>query len=278
MESVQDVLHRSGRKAFLGGLAGMGAQAANVLPLMWLRTIMTYQYRHGGSLSETTRLLYADGGVPRFYRGLAPALFLAPVCRFGDTAANELALDSLAGTQAPLAVKTMFASVTAAAFRVLIMPLDTWKVMKQVQGKEGFEQLREKVRKHPLALWHGAYGMLGAQMLGHFPFFFTNNQLRQTLPQFEFRHGKHVRNAVIGFASAVIADTTCNPVRVLKVNRQTSLTPLGYQEAARTIWEKEGILGLWGRGLGTRILANGIQGAVFTVLWKAISDWIARDA
>jgi hypothetical protein len=34
------------------------------------------------------RTLYADGGIPRFYRGVLPALIQGPLSRFGDTAAN----------------------------------------------------------------------------------------------------------------------------------------------------------------------------------------------
>lgn len=252
----------------------MGAQAANVLPLMWMRTIMECQYRHGGRLVQVTRQLYREGGVPRFYRGLAPALVLAPLCRFGDTAANELALSSLRGTNIPLAIQTACASVTAAAFRLIILPLDAWKVMKQVEGKEGLRRLVDKARRHPTALWHGALGSLGATSVGHYPFFLTQNHLRMSLPAFEFKHGTHVRNALIGFTSAVVSDTICNPIRVLKVNRQTALVPVGYGEVARRIIDKEGLFGLWGRGLGTRILANGVQGAVFTVIWRALSDAI----
>ena len=33
---------------------------------------------------------------------------------------------------------------------------------------------------------------------------------------------------------------------------------------------RDGIGGLLGRGLGTKIMANGIQGAMFSVLWKTI--------
>ena len=62
-------------------------------------------------------------------------MLLAPTARFGDTAANELALSSLSHLEMPLAMKTLCASVTAAAFRVSILPLDAWKVMKQVHGK-----------------------------------------------------------------------------------------------------------------------------------------------
>lgn len=49
----------------------MGIQ---VLSLMWLRTTVNYQYRHGSSMTTAFKTLYADGGVVRFYRGLAPAL------------------------------------------------------------------------------------------------------------------------------------------------------------------------------------------------------------
>jgi len=229
---------------------------------------MEYQYRHGGKGMDVARKLLREGGVQRFYRGLAPALLLAPVSRFGDTAANEMALSSLEGTAVPLAVQTACASATAALWRLAILPLDAWKVMKQVQGKEGLDHLIQKVRQHPSALWHGATGVLAANAFGHYPFFFTQNTLRHRLPELEFRHGKHLRNAAIGLASAVVSDSICNPIRVLKVNRQTSLTPLRYMDAARRVVEVEGFLGLWGRGLKTRILVNGLQGAVFTVLWR----------
>lgn len=49
----------------------MGIQ---VLSLMWLRTTVNYQYRHGSSMTTAFKTLYKDGGVVRFYRGLAPAL------------------------------------------------------------------------------------------------------------------------------------------------------------------------------------------------------------
>jgi len=90
--SASEILTKASKKALSGGLAGMGAQAINVLTLMWMRTIMNYQYRYGGSLGEVVRKLYAEGGIPRFYRGLAPGLIQAPVSRFGDTAANDGAL------------------------------------------------------------------------------------------------------------------------------------------------------------------------------------------
>merc|ERR1712139_542832 len=269
-------MQKASKKALSGGLSGMAAQAINVLTLMWMRTIMNYQYRYGGELVPTIKKLYAEGGVPRFYRGLAPALFQAPVSRFGDTAANDGALAALEHTTLPTAAKTMCASACAAGFRVVLMPVDAWKTTKQVEGAEGLKKLIEKSKKHPTALWQGSLGAMSATWVGHYPWFYTNNQLRESLPQFDFMYGKYVRNACIGFASAAVSDTCSNSLRVLKTTRQTSLTPVTYADAAKDIIAKEGYAGLFGRGLKTRILTNGIQGALFTVLWKAFAEMIDK--
>jgi len=67
------------------------------------------------------RTLYADGGIPRFYRGVLPALIQGPLSRFGDTAANTgmlTLLDSIEATKdMNVAYKTVgtwkhYASVT----------------------------------------------------------------------------------------------------------------------------------------------------------------------
>jgi hypothetical protein len=45
-------------------------------------------------------------------------------------------------------------------------------------------------------------------------------------------------------------------------------TRIGYLDAARAVVATDGIRGLFGRGLKTRIIANGAQGLMFSVLWK----------
>jgi hypothetical protein len=45
-----------------------------VLCLMWLRTTMNYQYRYGLTTGQALRTLYQQGGIPRFYQGMLPAL------------------------------------------------------------------------------------------------------------------------------------------------------------------------------------------------------------
>ena len=49
---------------------------------MWLRTVMNYQYAHGGSATQALSHLWAEGGVRRLYRGLGPALIQAPLSKY----------------------------------------------------------------------------------------------------------------------------------------------------------------------------------------------------
>ena len=79
-------------KSLKSGVAGASAMAIQVVTLMWMRTTMNYQFKNGGGFVDTVKKLYAEGGVPRFYRGLMPALIIGPISRFGDTASNLFAL------------------------------------------------------------------------------------------------------------------------------------------------------------------------------------------
>jgi hypothetical protein len=78
-------------KAAKSGIAGASAMAIQVSSMMWLRTTMNYQFKNGGGFFDTLKLLYKEGGVTRFYRGVVPALMIGPISRFGDTAANMYA-------------------------------------------------------------------------------------------------------------------------------------------------------------------------------------------
>jgi hypothetical protein len=43
-------------------------------------------------------------------------------------------------------------------------------------------------------------------------------------------------------------------------------------ETVKIVVEKDGVQGLFLRGLGTRIIANGMQGMMFSVLWKYLEE------
>ena len=59
-----------------------------------------------------------------------------------------------------------------------------------------------------------------------------------------------------------------NSIRVVKTTKQTSLKSITYPQTINLIVEKDGINGLFTRGLKTRILTNGLQGFMFSILFK----------
>jgi Mitochondrial carrier protein len=109
-----------------------------------------------------------------------------------------------------------------------------------------------------------------------------------------------LRSAFIGLCASSLSDICSNSLRVLKTTRQTaaigafsvtkgpngdstsksnssgtteggSASMPSYTELAKQIIEKEGLQGLFGRGLQTRLLANALQGMLFSVLYKYFS-------
>lgn len=252
---------------------------------------MNYQYRNGEkSTLRAIQILYRDGvnsglafgGIRRFYMGLGPALFQGPLSRFGDTAANSGTLALLEANPStnklPVGIKTFMASCAAAGWRMVIMPIDAMKTISQVEGKGALGKLFTKVRQGgPIVLWHGAFGAYGATLVGHYPWFFVNNYLEATIPKVNKTDSNYMmkklgRNASIGFAASICSDCCSNSIRVIKTVKQTSTVPITYTAAAKQVIDKDGVMGLLGRGLKTRIMANGMQGIMFKVLWKLFED------
>jgi hypothetical protein len=98
---------------------------------------MNYQYKNGGTLPDSLKELWAEGGLPRFYTGFPFALVQGPLSRFGDTAANAFVLALLVDVDVDVAVKSIACSSAAAIFRILIMPVDTVKTTFQVKNGKG---------------------------------------------------------------------------------------------------------------------------------------------
>ena len=121
-----------------------------IKPPQPLRTVMNYQYRYGTTTIQAIHTLYADGGWTRYYQGLTAALVQGPVSRFGDTAANAGILALLQSNtymkKLPALIQTVFASLAAAAFRMILTPVDTVKTTLQTQGSSGMAILRARVR------------------------------------------------------------------------------------------------------------------------------------
>lgn len=274
------IINNSFNKAIGGGLSGSCAMVIQITTLMWLRTTMNYQYRYGGTTINTLKHLYTEGGVRRFYRGYSFALMIAPLSRFGDIASNTYITNYFKkNNNIPLPIQTLIGSSVASSWRVFLMPLDTFKTSLQVEGKNGFKLLQKKINTNGYkVLYNGSFASLSATFSGHYPWFLTYNILNKYLPKLNNNsnniktdfYNNFIRNAIIGFSSSVISDTCSNSLRVIKTSKQTHHNNITYKEIVKEIINKEGLKGLFGRGLKTRILTNGLQGIIFTVSWKFI--------
>lgn len=156
--------------------------AVQVSSLMWMRTTMNYQFKNGGGFIQTLKVLYSEGGIVRFYRGIIPALIIGPISRFGDTAANMLATTTFKENaelrKLPIFVQTSLGSVLAGVWRLSTLPVDAWKTSKQVYGPDGLKVLLTKFKANGIsAFYQGGIASGLATVAGHYPWFVTNNYL-----------------------------------------------------------------------------------------------------
>lgn len=217
-------------------------------------------------------------------------------------------LESFPETQAlPLAAKTAFGSISAGLWRIFLMPIDSSKTAMQVEGEDGLKQLFALVTKEgPAPLYNGALAQAAATAAGHFPWFLTYNYVDQSLPPVSASDDlllSLARSAFLGLCASCVSDVTSNSLRVIKTTKQTArlggmnnnsdsdsdndigerkdattTTTYGekkdndgdvsYSEVVQMIIKKDGLAGLFGRGLKTRLLTNAIQGSLFSVLFK----------
>lgn len=277
--TFSEILKKAGKSGIGGGVPGAIAGVCQVFSLMWLRTVMNYQCRYGASFTQTIRILYNEGGIPRFYRGLSFALVHAPLARFVSTAANDgvetlLANLKISSNWGPGKV-TVIASIVVGMWRMLLMPMDTCKTVLQVDSVTGFRNLMRKVKAGQIqVLYQGAIANAVSAVAAHYPWFYTYKVLHRSRPLQKLISHVHLRNAFIGFTASVISDTFANAIRVVKTTKQSvaSKHTISYGEVIAMILSADGWKGLFGRGLRTRILGNAIQSVVFTLIWRALAD------
>lgn len=261
-------------KAFRGGIPGFAAALVQIISLMWLRTLMNTQYKTGLSMRAAAIKLWGEGGIPRFYRGIVPALAMVPLARFGDTAANAGVLRLLENSSMiPMPLRTASASAAAALWRVVLMPLDTLKTTMQVEGKQGLSLLSKRVAKDGAfaTFFRGTMATLLATWLGHYPWFATRNSLDSMIPIVAATSPLFIRlarEAFIGIIASIVSDFCTNAIRVVKTVRQTSSKNLTYTGAITKVLQEDGVVGLFTRGLGTKTFANVLNSVIFNVMLK----------
>ena len=137
----------------------------------------------------------------------------------------------------------------------------------QVTGK--FSNVVAKVKTNGVpVLYHGSLAAASATFVGHYPWFFTYNYLSEKIPKQDTPLGELGRRAILGFCSSAVSDTCSNSIRVVKVYKQSSEEAITYPQVVRNVIKESGLRGLFFRGLETKILSNGMQGILFSILWK----------
>mmetsp|Transcript_5870 Transcript_5870/g.17531 ORF Transcript_5870/g.17531 Transcript_5870/m.17531 type:complete len:335 (-) Transcript_5870:696-1700(-) len=273
--TASEILVHAAKSAFRGGTAGFIAMILQVVLLMWLRTVLNYQYRHRVTIAEAFTILYNEGGIARFYQGASFALLSGPLSRFGDTAANE-GVRALFASYPKLApaveVATICASIVAGLWRVVIAPLDTLKTTLQVSGKDGWDQLLRKVETFGfISLYNGAYSSMAANIVGHFPYFATYNRMEAVLPPATTPQRKLLRRAFIGLVAGGVSDIVSNGLRVLKTYQQSADESISFIQALTMLLEESGPAFIF-RGLGVKLIGNALSSILFAVLWKMIME------
>eukprot|EP00045_Choanoeca_perplexa_P011049 m.115492 g.115492 ORF g.115492 m.115492 type:complete len:280 (-) comp15495_c0_seq2:2105-2944(-) len=260
------------------GLCSAQAMVFNILALMWLQTVLNYQYRHSISAKAAIKELYKEGGIPRFYHGLPVALIQGPLSRGVSAAANfatlALMLQYPSTANLPTVVVTAVSSLGVALFRLLHYPLDTLKTMSQVEGEDAIAALRNKIRHHGYrALWHGAsFGVL-CNVVHHTVWFSCFNHLRAIVVPLGLST-LHVgfANLLIGALAAVVTDVVSNPLSVVQVYKQSHTKATSYRQIVSTLVAENGYSSLFTSGLSTRIWIDLLSSAVFTALWRWLAD------
>lgn len=134
-------------------------------PFLSMRTLVT---------TEAFQVLYKEGGIGRLYKGLGFALIQAPLSKFVSTAANDGVEAFLLGFESTrqwgVGKQTFFASIIVGLWRMVLMPVDTCKVVLQVDGNDGFRNLIRRVRKGKIGvLYQGAVVNAISSTLGNYP-------------------------------------------------------------------------------------------------------------
>ena len=155
------------------------------------------------------------------------------------------------------------------------MPLETVRANLQVRGRPGLELVTKRYQSLGIrALYSGSAASFTASLLGHFPFFCTVNLVSHSVPLEPDAPvlTKIARNGGMGFAAAMCSDVVTNGLKIVATNKQTCDKGLTYYQHAKKIATRDGIPALITRGLKTKLIANGLQGATFVLLWKEIES------
>ena len=155
-----------------------------------------------------------------------------------------------------------------------MIPVDAFKSNLQIHGNKGITVLKEKIAKEGYrSLFNGAKASYFATLVGHFHWFYTYNYLQDEIPKQESATLNFLRSGSIGFCSSATSDIVSNSIRILKINKQTG-NETTYKQVVENIVKKDGVVGMFTRGLKTKLMINGLQGFIFVVVFDKMKNYL----
>ena len=159
------------------------------------------------------------------------------------------------------------------------MPVETIKTVLQVDGDTGMSNLLKHIRSgNIMVLYEGTVASILANFISYYPWFYIYNLLDVWLAKPHATLESILRSAIIGFTASAVSDTISNFIRVIKTVKQSlsaessSSHDVSYTFTCSRIINEGGCVALFGRGLFMKIIANGLQSILFTVIWDILSE------
>jgi hypothetical protein len=243
------------RKAF-------NASVLNTSLFLWLNTITQHQYKNGKNFKMTVNELYKNGGISRFYNGFIPTVINTSCNRFIDYLTHEMTqVDDLLS-------KVFIGGVFASVFKIFIAPLETYKIMNQIHGKKAVKLIKLRIKNNGIkSLWKGSGDIALSNFVEHVGWFNTYEYFDRNLPK---DMNIILRSGFLGLSSSVTTDIMSNHLKIIKTMKQT--TDLCYNDIVREIIRKNGVHGLFFRGLGTKLMTNSLYGITFSLLFSTLKN------
>lgn len=274
-------------------IGAIGLSMTHLASTMWVDTIAKHQCRYNLPMAQTFSMLYREGGIRRFYCGSHWSLVLKSLGRVGSIASRGSIIYSSENFNMTLSKQSilLIGATTQALCRVVWNPVEVFLTMSQTEGRAGADMLRYKVKRHGYrSLFHGGRAAFAQSITAHYPWLLTYQMVSTSLPAPKSRLESILHSTIVGFSSAVVADILSNPFRYVKQDdiqhmwlilcyrimlyvQQSHHEQISYPRVFNLIQNrsrKSVVFELFCRGLPARFLLHGIQGTIFSIIYKLL--------
>ena len=122
-------------------------------------------------------------------------------------------------------------------------------------------------------LYNGSTVFFLSNFLGNASWFYTLDFLNSKFYQSGEKKDDIKKNIIIGFGCSTVSDLITNPIRILKTYKQSNKETISYLQALKEIKMSKGWGNFYFRGLGAKLILNGLNSSMFLVLWKKLENY-----